>query len=178
LSRQIYGGPCVLNLIYPHFHTKPLKNTATRRRRSLPIASPISETRATMFAVVFAGVASSHSPRFSFSSTDSPRFSTDSPRLSVTGRSPQPPTQSLQRLRGGSVAAITLAEELQLCLNLLQAAVLGSVIGVERGWAGRPAGIRTMSMVCMGAALFTGVAELVQQNPPQPEREPKPEPAP
>ena len=63
-------------------------------------------------------------------------------------------------------------------LNLLQAAVLGSVIGVERGWAGRPAGIRTMSMVCMGAALFTGVAELVQQNPPQPEREPKPEPAP
>ena len=131
-----------------------------------------------MFAIVSAGIASSHSPRFSFSSTDSPCFSTDSPRLSVTGRSPQPPTQSLQRLRGGSVAAITLAEELQLCLNLLQAAVLGSVIGVERGWAGRPAGIRTMSMVCMGAALFTGVAELVQQNPPQPEREPKPEPAP
>ena len=132
-----------------------------------------------MFAVVLAaGHASSYSPRFSFSSTDSPRFSTASHRLSVTGRSSQPPTQSLQRLRGGSVAAITLAEELQLCLNLLQAAVLGSVIGVERGWAGRPAGIRTMSMVCMGAALFTGVAELVQQNPPQPEREPKPEPAP
>ena len=120
--------------------------------------------------VLAAGVASSHPPRFSFCSTDSPR-------LSVIGRSPQR-TQSFQRLRGGSVAAITLAEELQLCLNLLQAAVLGSVIGVERGWAGRPAGIRTMSMVCMGAALFTGVAELVQQNPPQPEREPKPEPAP
>ena len=101
--------------------------------------------------VLAAGVASSHPPRFSFSSTDSPR-------LSVIGRSPQR-TQSFQRLRGGSVAAITLAEELQLCLNLLQAAVLGSVIGVERGWAGRPAGIRTMSMVCMGAALFTGVAE-------------------
>lgn len=154
----------------------------TNARCSLPIASrqrEHPETRVTMFAVVLAaGIASSYSPRFSFSSTDSPRFSTASPRLSVTGRSSQPPTQSLQRLRGGSVAAITLAEELQLCLNLLQAAVLGSVIGVERGWAGRPAGIRTMSMVCMGAALFTGVAELVQQNPPQPEREPKPEPAP
>eukprot|EP00964_Phaeocystis_antarctica_P100043 scaffold65762_cov60-Phaeocystis_antarctica.AAC.6 len=120
--------------------------------------------------VLAAGSASSLSPRFSLSSTGSPR-------LSVTARSPQR-TQSFQRLRGGSVTAITLAEELQLCLNLLQAAVLGSVIGVERGWAGRPAGIRTMSMVCMGAALFTGVAKLVQQKPPRPEPGPKPEPAP
>ena len=99
-----------------------------------------------LLVVLAAGVASSHSPRFRFSSTGPPR-------LSETGRLPQR-TQALQRLRGG----IILAEELQLCVNLLEAAVLGSVIGVERGWAGRPAGIRTMSMVCMGAALFTGVA--------------------
>ena len=97
-----------------------------------------------LLVVLAAGVASSHSPRF---------CSTGPPRLSETGRLPQR-TQALQRLRGG----IILAEELQLCVNLLEAAVLGSVIGVERGWAGRPAGIRTMSMVCMGAALFTGVA--------------------
>ena len=121
-----------------------------------------------LLIVLAAGVASSHSPLFRFSSTGPPR-------LNETGRLTQR-TQTLQRLRGGG--GIILAEELQLCLSLLEAAVLGSVIGVERGWAGRPAGIRTMSMVCMGAALFTGVAELVQQNPPQPEREPKPEPAP
>lgn len=54
----------------------------------------------------------------------------------------------------------TLVEELQLSLSLLQAAFLGSLIGVERGWAGRPAGIRTMSMVAVGAALFTGVGKL------------------
>ena len=50
--------------------------------------------------------------------------------------------------------------EVELSIALVQAAVLGSLIGVERGWAGRPAGIRTMSMVAMGAALFTGVGKL------------------
>ena len=61
------------------------------------------------------------------------------------------------RIRGGGAI---MKEELQLSLALVQAAVLGSLIGVERGWAGRPAGIRTMSMVAMGAALFTGVGKL------------------
>lgn len=45
-------------------------------------------------------------------------------------------------------------------MNLAQAAVLGGLIGIERGWAGRPAGYRTMSLVSMGAALFTGVGKL------------------
>ena len=121
-----------------------------------------------LLIVLAAGVASSHTPRFRFSSTGPPR-------LNETGRLTQR-TQTLQRLRGGG--GIILAEELQLCLSLLEAAVLGSVIGVERGWAGRPAGIRTMSMVCMGAALFTGVTSSSNRTRPDLNVHPSPEPAP
>jgi putative Mg2+ transporter-C (MgtC) family protein len=39
--------------------------------------------------------------------------------------------------------------------RLLWAAVLGSVIGVERSIRKRPAGMRTSVCVCLGAALFT-----------------------
>ena len=128
-----------------HMHNRQERARCNRTSARL-ITGGVRLNLVMLLIVLAAGVASSHSPRFRLSSTGPPR-------LSETGRLPQR-TQALQRLRGG----IILAEELQLCLNLLEAAVLGSVIGVERGWAGRPAGIRTMSMVCMGAALFTGVA--------------------
>ena len=121
-----------------------------------------------LLIVLAAGVASSHTPRFRFSSTGPPRLN-EAERLTQR-------TQTLQRLRGGG--GIILAEELQLCLSLLEAAVLGSVIGVERGWAGRPAGIRTMSMVCMGAALFTGVTSSSNRTRPDLNVHPSPEPAP
>mmetsp|Transcript_28541 Transcript_28541/g.91481 ORF Transcript_28541/g.91481 Transcript_28541/m.91481 type:complete len:194 (-) Transcript_28541:30-611(-) len=58
------------------------------------------------------------------------------------------------RLRGGS-----FEDDARLSWNMLQAAALGSLIGVERILAGRPAGMRTMSLVAMGAALFTGVGK-------------------
>ena len=68
---------------------------------------------------------------------------------------------SLMLLRGGGdILTVSLSQELWLCWALLQAALLGCCIGVERGWAGRPAGIRTMGLVAMGAALFTGVGRL------------------
>src|SRR5262252_3430397 len=39
--------------------------------------------------------------------------------------------------------------------RLLWAALLGAVIGIERGIRKRPAGMRTSVCVCLGAALFT-----------------------
>lgn len=38
-------------------------------------------------------------------------------------------------------------------MKLLLAAVCGGIIGLERGLKGRPAGIKTFSLVCIGAAL-------------------------
>jgi putative Mg2+ transporter-C (MgtC) family protein len=42
--------------------------------------------------------------------------------------------------------------------NLLLAAVLSAVLGVEREWKGKSAGFRTLMLVSVGAALFTEIS--------------------
>ena len=48
--------------------------------------------------------------------------------------------------------------ELELILRLLLAAMLGAVIGIEREWRDRTAGLRTHMLVCLGSAAFTIVS--------------------
>ncbi len=48
-----------------------------------------------------------------------------------------------------------MAIEIEVILRLLLAAVLGAVIGYQRERAGKPAGLRTHILICVGAALFT-----------------------
>ena len=45
--------------------------------------------------------------------------------------------------------------ELEMALRLLLAAALGAIIGYQRERAGKPAGLRTHILICVGAALFT-----------------------
>lgn len=45
--------------------------------------------------------------------------------------------------------------ECLMCSRIFFSIVLGSIIGWERRRADRPAGIRTMAMVCMGSCVFT-----------------------
>jgi len=45
--------------------------------------------------------------------------------------------------------------EAQMTRRVLVSLLLGSIIGFERRRADRPAGIRTMAMVCLGACVFT-----------------------
>ena len=45
-----------------------------------------------------------------------------------------------------------------MALRLLLAAVLGGAIGFQRERAGKPAGLRTHMLICIGAALFTLVS--------------------
>lgn len=45
--------------------------------------------------------------------------------------------------------------ELELILRLLLAAVFGMAIGYQRERVGKPAGLRTHALICLGAALFT-----------------------
>ena len=42
-----------------------------------------------------------------------------------------------------------------MVLRLLLAAALGAIIGYQRERAGKPAGLRTHILICVGAALFT-----------------------
>jgi putative Mg2+ transporter-C (MgtC) family protein len=54
--------------------------------------------------------------------------------------------------------------QLDLLGRLVLAAVLGGIVGVEREVSGKPAGLRTNLLICVGSALFTelsiGVAAL------------------
>ena len=45
--------------------------------------------------------------------------------------------------------------ELEMILRILMAAALGAIIGYQRERAGKSAGLRTVVLVCVGAALFT-----------------------
>jgi len=45
--------------------------------------------------------------------------------------------------------------EIVMILRLLLAAALGAIIGYQRERAGKPAGLRTHTLICIGAALFT-----------------------
>lgn len=46
----------------------------------------------------------------------------------------------------------------QMLLRLVAAVLLGALVGFERERKGKPAGVRTHGMVCLGAALFTLVS--------------------
>lgn len=48
-----------------------------------------------------------------------------------------------------------MSEDLLIALRLLISAVLGGAIGFQREKAGKPAGLRTHVLICMGACLFT-----------------------
>lgn len=47
--------------------------------------------------------------------------------------------------------------------KLLLATLLGGAIGVEREFAGKPAGLRTNILICVGAALFTQLSTDIAQ---------------
>lgn len=53
-----------------------------------------------------------------------------------------------------ALAGLSDALKLVLLLKLLLATVLGGAIGLEREIAGKPAGLRTNILICVGAALF------------------------
>jgi putative Mg2+ transporter-C (MgtC) family protein len=48
--------------------------------------------------------------------------------------------------------------QLDLLVRLALAVVLGGLIGLEREWAGKPAGLRTNILICLGSALFTDLS--------------------
>ena len=50
--------------------------------------------------------------------------------------------------------------ELEMVLRLLLATALGAIIGVQRERAGKSVGIRTLSLISVGSALFTVVSAL------------------
>jgi putative Mg2+ transporter-C (MgtC) family protein len=62
-----------------------------------------------------------------------------------------------------SLSGVTDALKLVLLVKLALATVLGGAIGLERELAGKPAGLRTNILICVGAALFTHLSILIAQ---------------
>ncbi len=56
------------------------------------------------------------------------------------------------------IFALTAREEIEIAVRLLLATVFGAAVGYERRSADKPAGLRTLSLVAVGAALFTVVS--------------------
>lgn len=56
---------------------------------------------------------------------------------------------------------MTLMMQLQLMLPLALAAALGALVGIERQWRQRMAGLRTNALVSLGAASFTLMSMMV-----------------
>ena len=53
---------------------------------------------------------------------------------------------------------------LELLLELALAVLLGGLIGFEREWKGRPAGLRTNILICMAAVLFAEISQRAAVN--------------
>lgn len=55
---------------------------------------------------------------------------------------------------------LSTTDELEMIGRLALAGVLGAIIGLERELRGYPAGIRTLALVTLGAALFTDASQI------------------
>ena len=48
---------------------------------------------------------------------------------------------------------------LELLFELILAILLGGLVGLEREWRGKPTGLRTTILICLGAVLFTRLSQ-------------------
>ncbi len=53
------------------------------------------------------------------------------------------------------IFSLTVSEEIEIAVRLVLAAAFGAAVGYERRSADKPAGLRTLSLVAVGSALFT-----------------------
>lgn len=71
-------------------------------------------------------------------------------------------------------SSIVSPYEQQLLIKLIIAFVIGLMIGYERDRSGKPAGMRTQMLICVGSALLAGISihlsTLFPTNAPQPEQ--------
>ncbi|MBD0320851.1 MAG: MgtC/SapB family protein, partial [Gemmatimonadetes bacterium] len=64
-------------------------------------------------------------------------------------------------LRMGLPAALVAALHLDTLGRLMLAALLGGAVGMEREVSGKPAGLRTNLLICVGAALITEMSVML-----------------
>lgn len=63
------------------------------------------------------------------------------------------------------IPPIALSTEVQFLIGLIFVFAAGFLIGFERGSRGEPAGVRTHTLVCLGAMLFTLISKNMDGDP-------------
>ncbi|MGA3085918.1 MAG: MgtC/SapB family protein [Thermodesulfobacteriota bacterium] len=53
-----------------------------------------------------------------------------------------------------------MSQELEMILRLLLAAALGLIIGLQREWKGKQAGVRALPLISVGSALLAIISEM------------------
>jgi putative Mg2+ transporter-C (MgtC) family protein len=53
-----------------------------------------------------------------------------------------------------------MPQDVEMILRLLLAATLGAIVGAQREWSGKQAGVRTLALLSLGAAGFSIVSSL------------------
>lgn len=56
-----------------------------------------------------------------------------------------------------------MPHQLAMVLRVLLAGVLGAIIGAQREWRDHPAGLRTLSLIALGSALFAVISDTTFQ---------------
>jgi len=51
-----------------------------------------------------------------------------------------------------------MPQELEIIIRVLAAGAFGAIVGIQRERAGKPAGLRTHVLICMGSAIFTVIS--------------------
>ena len=67
---------------------------------------------------------------------------------------PDFPVDACRSVRYFALAGLT-KWECDMCTRIIASIVCGSLIGMERRRADRPAGIRTLALICLGSCVFT-----------------------
>ena len=62
------------------------------------------------------------------------------------------------------IFSLTVSEEIEIAVRLVLAAAFGAAVGYERRSADKPAGLRTLSLVALGSALFTIISTFGFEN--------------
>lgn len=76
----------------------------------------------------------------------------------------QQENKQLERCVPMSLMTIRPMDELEILIRLFSAALIGAIIGLEREYKNRPAGMRTHTLVCLGAAIVAMLEGLLMNN--------------
>mmetsp|Transcript_33208 Transcript_33208/g.61143 ORF Transcript_33208/g.61143 Transcript_33208/m.61143 type:complete len:472 (-) Transcript_33208:185-1600(-) len=134
----------------PSFIQKPARwaSKLTRRKCSKRLLCSIILACIVMFAPAF-------SPAARAASVSATTTTVAAMPVATNRLSPVAMPFSTQSRALGTFNIIPTKAEMELCFRLLYAACSGAFVGIERSSSDRPAGIRTMALVGLGACIYT-----------------------